>query len=36
MSIVGPGARVGARNRLASGVRVATDAVIPDDALQFP
>jgi mannose-1-phosphate guanylyltransferase len=36
MSIVGPGARLGARNRLASGVRVAADAVIPDDALQFP
>jgi mannose-1-phosphate guanylyltransferase len=35
MSIVGPGARVGARNRLAAGLRVAADATIPDDAIDF-
>jgi mannose-1-phosphate guanylyltransferase len=34
LAIVGPGARVGARNRLAPGVRVAAGAVIPDDSLQ--
>jgi mannose-1-phosphate guanylyltransferase len=34
LSIVGPGARVGARNRLVPGVRIAAGAVIPDDALQ--
>jgi mannose-1-phosphate guanylyltransferase len=36
LSIVGPGARVGARNTLAGGIRVAADAVISADALRFP
>jgi mannose-1-phosphate guanylyltransferase len=36
LAIVGPGATVGARNRLAAGIKVAAGAVIPDDSLQFP
>jgi mannose-1-phosphate guanylyltransferase len=36
LSIVGPGARVGKGNRLAAGLKVAADAVIPDGAIDFP
>jgi mannose-1-phosphate guanylyltransferase len=36
MSIVGPGAKVGKGNRLAAGLKVAADAVIPDGAIDFP
>jgi mannose-1-phosphate guanylyltransferase len=36
MSIVGPGARVGKGNRLAAGLKVAADAVIPEGAIDFP
>lgn len=36
LSVVGPGARVGAGNTLAGGLRVAADAAIPPDALAFP
>lgn len=35
MSIVGPGARLGAGNTLDGGIRVAADAIIPDGALTF-
>jgi mannose-1-phosphate guanylyltransferase len=35
LSIVGPGAKVGAGNRLAAGLKVAADAIIPDGAIDF-
>jgi len=36
LSVVGPGARVGQRNTLDAGLRVAADAAVPPDALFFP
>jgi mannose-1-phosphate guanylyltransferase len=36
LSVVGPGARVGAGNRLDAGLRVAADATLPPEALSFP
>jgi mannose-1-phosphate guanylyltransferase len=35
LSVVGPGARVGARNKLDGGLRIAADAVVPPDSLSF-
>jgi len=36
LSVIGPGARVGAGNRIDGGLRIAADAVVPPEALSFP
>jgi mannose-1-phosphate guanylyltransferase len=35
LSVVGPGARVGERNRIDSGLRIAAEAVVPPESLSF-